>query len=410
MTDLEDFPIEQPPAPELLPASEDQAPESVFVSGQESVVEPVAKQITPESIVETNNTESEAERIKIEEQLKKLHQQVNEAYDANSGTPQVEEIPFIPTPEETRRFAPGVDYYEVLGVDHNASGKEIEKAMRDLTRKYHPDNPGLSVEQKKVYKEFQKKINEAYGVLFDDDERAAYNQAITKENKSAGDNVAPEQEEQGPWGPFTGIFNAFRQESEVNDAVVEKQPISEKPPKPESKPEQPFTFSESIQSQVQIPKSEESKPTKIKTFAEEQVEKLEIELDGLDDVNQEFEEMGQKPPEPYYKVNMKSAESVRGETERLAGILAIRSINEMYEKEVGKKLEKPFILVDEGRGVSVKAELERVKLALELARLDKEYKERFGKDPQDVLPVNQGISSSMKSAIIKRKKDLNIAI
>lgn len=64
------------------------------------------------------------------------------------------------------------DYYQVLGVDRNASNKDIRKAYRRLARQYHPDvNPG----NKKAEEKF-KEINEAYEVLSDDEKRKKYDQ------------------------------------------------------------------------------------------------------------------------------------------------------------------------------------------------------------------------------------------
>jgi molecular chaperone DnaJ len=49
-----------------------------------------------------------------------------------------------------------MDYYSILGVDRNASQKEITDAYRGLARKYHPDvNPDGAEEFKKITKAFE---------------------------------------------------------------------------------------------------------------------------------------------------------------------------------------------------------------------------------------------------------------
>ena len=64
------------------------------------------------------------------------------------------------------------DYYEVLGVNRDASDEEIKKAYRRLAMKHHPDRNPDNPKAEELFKE----AKEAYETLSDGQKRAAYDQ------------------------------------------------------------------------------------------------------------------------------------------------------------------------------------------------------------------------------------------
>jgi molecular chaperone DnaJ len=58
------------------------------------------------------------------------------------------------------------DYYQILGVEKNATAEDIKKAFHKLAHKHHPDKGG---DEKKF-----KEINEAYQILSDKEKRQQY--------------------------------------------------------------------------------------------------------------------------------------------------------------------------------------------------------------------------------------------
>ena len=71
------------------------------------------------------------------------------------------------------------DYYEILGVNKNASKDDIKKAFYKMAHKYHPDKKGGNETK-------FKEVNEAYQVLSDDSKRSKYDQFGSQYQNMAG--------------------------------------------------------------------------------------------------------------------------------------------------------------------------------------------------------------------------------
>jgi len=94
------------------------------------------------------------------------------------------------------------DYYDVLGLDRNATAEDIKQAFRRLARQYHPDvNKAPDAEAR------FKEINEAYEVLRDPQKRRAYDLFGHTNGRSGGTGQAAYDD--FGFGGLGDIFETF---------------------------------------------------------------------------------------------------------------------------------------------------------------------------------------------------------
>jgi molecular chaperone DnaJ len=92
-----------------------------------------------------------------------------------------------------------LDYYDALGINKNASQKEIKRAFRKLAFKYHPDRSKLPNAEEKF-----KEASEAYAILSDPKKRRKYDSSGLE-----GINKQYKQEDIYNRENFQDIFSEF---------------------------------------------------------------------------------------------------------------------------------------------------------------------------------------------------------
>jgi DnaJ-class molecular chaperone len=92
------------------------------------------------------------------------------------------------------------DYYKTLGVPKNASQAEIQKAYRDLARKYHPD---MNPDDKTAKKKFQQ-VQAAFDVLNNPEKREMYDRYGSSFETMGGGGPQPQGAASWSWSPEGG--------------------------------------------------------------------------------------------------------------------------------------------------------------------------------------------------------------
>lgn len=103
------------------------------------------------------------------------------------------------------------DYYEVLGVDKNATADEIKKSYRKLAKEHHPDKGG----DETLFKE----ISEAYEILSDSTKRSRYDQFGHNDNMGNHDDM---------FSGFQDMFGQFFRQRQRAERVGENMTLTVK--------------------------------------------------------------------------------------------------------------------------------------------------------------------------------------
>lgn len=105
------------------------------------------------------------------------------------------------------------DYYEVLGINKNATDDELKRAYRKMAKKYHPD---ANMDNKEQAEKNFKEVNEAYETLSDKQKRNMYDQ-FGHDAANGFNGGGFNGYNTSGFSGFSGGFNGFDMEFDMND-------------------------------------------------------------------------------------------------------------------------------------------------------------------------------------------------
>lgn len=108
------------------------------------------------------------------------------------------------------------DYYELLGVNKNATEEEIKKAYRKLAKKHHPD---ANLENKKESEAKFKEISEAYENLSNPQKRQMYDQFGHNGPQGFGGQNAGGYYSNSGFSGFNNGFDGFDGFGDIGDIL-----------------------------------------------------------------------------------------------------------------------------------------------------------------------------------------------
>ena len=100
------------------------------------------------------------------------------------------------------------DYYQILGINRNATADEIKKAYRKLALKYHPDRNAESEQTKKIAQRKFEDVSDAYSVLSDPKKKEMFDAGVDPLNPQTASGA-------GGFGPGMNMHFSGGDPSEI---------------------------------------------------------------------------------------------------------------------------------------------------------------------------------------------------